>query len=217
MKIVRVSDSAADLLQPDGAPWRALPALELAMVPTPLYGNPAIEHVSPFLAQSTDHGTLRQLAVRAAHNGSVLAVHLTWAAAGHSRLVDLDEFVDGAAVMFPLDAAASALTMGAPGQRVNAWYWKADQPEVGIDVTAEGYGTSVRHGGTERAVTAAALHRDGRWQLVLGRAMNADAQRAAFVAGGATRIAFALWDGGNRERAGRKSFSGDFMPAEIAA
>ena len=40
-------------------------------------------------------------------------------------MIDLDSFVDGVAVMFPTVSGASAVTMGATGKPVNAWYWKA--------------------------------------------------------------------------------------------
>ena len=33
--------------------------------------------------------------------------------------------------------------------------------------------------------------------------------------GGSTKIAFAVWSGGNAERSGRKSFSGEFVDFEI--
>ncbi len=39
--------------------------------------------------------------------------------------------------------------------------------------------------------------------------------RIDFVAGAAMAMAFAVWDGGNRERSGRKSFSGDFVRMNV--
>ncbi|MFP6682556.1 MAG: ethylbenzene dehydrogenase-related protein, partial [Gammaproteobacteria bacterium] len=133
----------------------------------------------------------------------------------HDKIVDLDEFVDGAAVMFPLTNKSSALTMGSDSDPVNAWYWKANLEDSAFDVIARGYGTSGRQKNAHHPITCNAVYDDGRWNLVLARAMDDIENRARFTAGGATRIAFAIWDGGNRERSGRKSFSGDFVPVSI--
>ena len=66
-------------------------------------------------------------------------------------------------------------------------------------------------------MTANALHASGRWHVTLSRAVGAADGRVGFAPGGETRMAFAVWDGGNRERSGRKSFSGDFVPVPIEA
>ncbi len=216
MKFARSSAATTELLAPDGAPWQGPGAEQITMVPTPLRANSAILHVSPFLAQSSEYGRLGPLEVRGAHNGEVLAVRLEWQCERHDRIADLDQFVDGAAVMFALADGASAVTMGAPGAPVDAWYWRADHAERPFDVIAEGYGTSQRRAADALPLRAAAVHRDGRWCVVLVRALAGDAQYVRLQPGGTARVAFALWDGGNRERAGRKAFSGEFVPAELA-
>ena len=217
MKISRATASSEALSNPDADAWNKVPAREFPMVPTPLYGNPMIEHVSPFIAKSTDHGTVNKLSVAGVHNGEVLAIRLSWSSEKHDKIVDLDEFVDGAAVMFPLSAKASAITMGAKGHPVNAWYWKGNLEDAGFDVVAEGYGTSARQALKASHVRAGASYKDGSWRVVLSRALDVGRGRPRFVPGKPTKVAFAVWDGGNRERAGRKSFSGDFVAAELDA
>jgi DMSO reductase family type II enzyme heme b subunit len=217
MKIKRVKATPEALLDPGASVWNGVSGREFPLAPTPLKGNPAIEHISPFIATSTDHGVITKLTVDGVHNGEVLALRLTWSGEQHAKLVDLDEFVDGVAVMFPLSAKASAVTMGARGEPVNAWYWKANLEEVGFDVVAEGYGTSMRRKGKESQVRAGASYNDGVWRVVLSRALDIGNRHARFRPGKAARLAFAVWDGGNRERAGRKSFSGDFIAAELDA
>lgn len=187
------------------------------MAPTPLNGNPAIKRISPFIEKSTDHGVITSLDAAAVHNGEALAFRLSWQSGKHDQIADLDQFVDGVAVMFPLTAGASAFTMGAPGDPVNAWYWKANLERDAYDVVAEGYGTSARRCDHERTIACSAAHDGTRWHVVLTRALDGGEARARFAPGRQTRVAFALWDGGNRERAGRKSFSGDFVPAELDA
>ncbi|MGB1883631.1 MAG: ethylbenzene dehydrogenase-related protein [Gammaproteobacteria bacterium] len=217
MKFIRIAadDKALASVEFDG--WQQAPVRTFPLSPTPLNGNPLIKKVSPFLEKSTDHGTVSSLDVAGAHNGSILAVRLSWASDKHDRMADLDQFVDGAAVMFPLAENASAFTMGAPGIPVNAWYWKANLDNVAFDVIAEGYGTSGRSRDHQRPIHCDARHDGKYWHVVFSRVQAGASERAIFEPGSPTRVAFAIWDGGNRERAGRKSFSGDFVPADIEA
>ena len=217
MKFGRVKAEAATLLDPAADVWAKAEVQEFPLVPTPLKGNPLVEKISPFIAQSTDHGTVRSLKAAGLHNGAVLCVRVSWASEKHEKIADLDQFVDGVAVMFPLSAGASAFTMGAPGNPVNAWYWKADKADVPFNVVAEGYGTSVRHAGKEVKLASRAVHQDGQWHVVFQRALDVGNEYAQFVPGTPTKVAFGVWDGGNRERAGRKSFSGDFVLAAVDA
>lgn len=217
MKIEKTSTDTAQLLQPDSAAWRTVRPETLAMVPTPLKNNPMIEAISPFLARSDDHGKLAGLQVAGLHNGDVLALRLSWSSEGRDTIRDLDQFVDGIAVMFPLSARASAVTMGSPGEPVNAWYWKADSPDKPFDVVAEGYGTSVRRDSADSGLQSAARYQANQWQVVLARKLDAGNRHAQFWPGTPLKIAFALWDGGNQERAGRKSFSGEFNLVDVAA
>lgn len=217
MRVVRLDADTPALVDPLSAAWSGVRPEHLSLVPTPLAGNPGIEHVSPFLAKSTDHGAVDALEVAAAHNGEVLALRLVWASERHDEVVDLDEFSDGAAVLFAIGARASAVTMGGKGQPVNAWFWRADHPQAPHDVVAEGYGTSVRTPGDETGLRSAASWAHGRWQVVLARDLGAPRGRAVLRPGRPVRVAFAVWDGGNRERSGRKAFSGEFVPAELPA
>ncbi|WP_372724718.1 ethylbenzene dehydrogenase-related protein [Immundisolibacter sp.] len=216
MEIKRVAADAAALLDPANAVWQQATAQDFPMVPTPLKNNPAIEAISPFIAQSTDHGVIHGLTAAGLHNGTVLALRLSWASEQHDTIADLDQFVDGVAVMFPLTAKASAVTMGSPGEPVNAWYWKADKAEQPFDVVAEGYGTSERRSGKDARLVSKSLYQGGRWHVVLQRPLDIGNTHAQFQPGTPTKLAFGVWDGGNRERAGRKSFSGDFVLVPVA-
>jgi DMSO reductase family type II enzyme heme b subunit len=217
MNIGRIDASAATLLDPVAGVWSEVSTRKFAMVPTPLRGNPAIKEISPFIERSTDHGSIRELSVAGLHNGSEVALRLSWVCEKHSEIADLDQFVDGVAVMFPLGAGASAVTMGSKGDPVNAWYWKANSAEVGFNVVAEGYGTSERRPGADVQLICEAVHDGTRWHVVFRRTMDVGNQYTQFAPGTPHKVAFGVWDGGNRERAGRKSFSGEFVLAEIEA
>jgi len=91
MKIVRIKADTATLLDPAAPAWGQVEAQNFPMVPTPLKHNPAIEAISPFLAQSTDHGAVHGLRVAGAHNGEVLALRLSWTSQKHDTIADLDQ------------------------------------------------------------------------------------------------------------------------------
>ena len=133
MKITRTNETTAHLLNPDAGIWSGLETRVFYMAPTPLNGNPAIKEISPFLEKSTDHGSIRELTLSGVHNGESLALLLSWPSKKHDEIADLDQFVDGVAVMFPLTPNASAVTMGSSGDPVNAWYWKANLDGFAFD------------------------------------------------------------------------------------
>lgn len=212
MRAQRISGAITALADPASPQWQGIERETVALVATPLA---LVRETSPFLALSDDHGRVQRLEARAAHDGTAIALHLSWDAAEPSTAVrDLDQFVDGIAAMFPLAAGAPAISMGAPGKPVNAWHWKAGAPAP-YDVLATGYGTTRRERTAAHALHAQVLHADGKWQVVFWRALDAGADRVRFRPGASTGIAFAVWSGANRERSGRKSFSGEFAPLEI--
>jgi len=211
MKAYRVAASNAELLDPQSAKWGGITAETIDLAPTPLAGM--VDQVSPFLAaDSLDHGRIGKLTASAAHNGQVLAVRLTWESEPHTAIRDLDQFVDGAAVLFPMSPEAEAITMGKAGAPVNAWFWRANHSDTPFDVVAEGFGSSERRSGLTSHLASKAIHDGVRWALVLQRPFSAGKDYVTFAPGKETRIAFAVWDGGNKERSGRKAISGEFFP-----
>ncbi|MCK2127384.1 ethylbenzene dehydrogenase-related protein [Thauera aromatica] len=210
MKAKRIDASNDALLDAASPAWASALGESMSMAQTPLM---LTKEVSPFLALGQDHGAIENLQAAALHNGRMLAVRLQWAAPKYDRIVDLDSFVDGAAVLFPLVRGAPAVTMGAPGKPTNAWYWKANKPEP-YEVVAEGFASVQRVAGRSD-LKAVAQYRDGQWNVVLGRSLGKADGLVKLEPGGSTKIAFAVWSGGNAERSGRKSFSGEFVDLEI--
>lgn len=210
MKAKRIDASNDTLLDAASPVWAGALGESVSMAPTPLM---MVKEVSPFLALSQDHGAIGNLQAAALHNGRLLAIRLQWAAPKRDKLDDLDAFVDGAGVLFPVVRGAPAVTMGAPGKPTNAWYWKANTPQP-YEVVAEGF-ASVHRLADRSDLKAAAQYRDGQWHLVLARSLGKAEGLVKLEAGGSSKIAFALWSGGNAERSGRKSFSGEFVDFEI--
>lgn len=203
------------LLDPDGAVWTSPRAADLA-----LYGTPAALQPTAALRTAWANkpiGAVHAVRVAVAHNGEVLAFRLEWQDPTRSEAVtDTGTFPDGAAVLIPAAAGAVVGTMGAPGVPVNAWYWRADEDGRGYHVVAEGLGTT-RFLEAE-PVRARGVHRDGRWHVVIGRALDVNTSEpvAQLRPGSGTGFAVAVWEGGHGERGGIKSFSGDWRELRLA-
>ncbi len=206
MRIPHTAAAATELGTLDAPAWRKAPRLRIELIATPLAMQP-----SPFIVNTwrdRPYGNTGSLAFSALHNGDLLALRLDWADPDADLgQGDNDRFADGAAVMFPLKDDAPLFLMGSPEQPVSIWHWRADRATTARGNVASGLGTSRVTRNVEIATSA--QHRDGRWQLIFLRKLAAgDARRSAQFARGATaRIAFAVWQGGNGERAGLKSVS----------
>jgi DMSO reductase family type II enzyme heme b subunit len=212
MKAKRVKADDDALLAADAAAWASAEHVGLEMFPAPLA---MVEEASPFLARSLGHGVVRHVAAAAVHNGASLAIRLAWASARNAEIRDLDRFVDGVAVMFPLAEGATAFTMGSERAPVNAWLWRADRTAPWA-VIGEGF-ASVRRlrADQEGDLTAVGRHEDGRWTVVFRRSLSGPDGQVKLTPGRTTKIAFAAWDGANAERSGRKSVSGEFVDLEL--
>ena len=217
MKALHYDTQDDVLLNPLDAAWDKTPGESFAMVPAPLG---MVQHLSPFMALSTDHGKIKQVTVNARHNGRRLSMRLVWADdSPDTEIKDLDQFTDGAAVMFPMTKAANASTMGDEQNPVNAWFWKAGSTEP-HDVIAYGFGTSRRRPAKGSGLRAASAYADGHWHVVFQRSLRPEsglADQVAFKPSTPIGVAVALWEGDNRERAGQKSISGEWTPFEVTA
>ena len=115
IKVWRVADGD-NLLDPKAAFWQATAAVPVAMlaqvVTVPRHPNNAVKEIK----------------VRAGHNGHSIAFHLEWKDATKSDRIVVDQFGDQVAVQMPVkfnkDAPPSPM-MGNPGGRVDIWQWRA--------------------------------------------------------------------------------------------
>lgn len=163
-------------------------------------------------------GTVGQVDVAAVHDGRHLAFRLAWEdPTENGSLDDTTAFPDAAAVLLPSADGAAVFTMGAPGAAVNAWYWRADENGGGRDVVSEGIGTT-RTLDLEQ-VRGQGVWKEGRWQVVIARALSVDSPEplVRLAPGETTGFAVAVWDGANGERGGIKAFSGDWTELRLDA
>ncbi len=195
------------LLDPDDAAWSGARSERLKLEGTPAGMQPTAVIRTAWADKAI--GAVGRVEVAALHNGRELAFRLAWEdASENGALGDTTSFPDGAAILLPTLPTAPAITMGAPGIPVNAWYWRADEPEGGRHLVAEGLGTSkTLEGG---AVRGRGHWKSGRWQVVLARTLALQSAEAVvqLEAGGTIGFAVAIWEGGRGERAGIKAFSG---------
>ena len=213
MRAPRVTAAAEDLGAVDAGLWAASVATSVPLEPTP----PALlQDLSPQMASRTDHGSVRSLRFQAVHNRSHIAIRVGWQMSEVHTIDDLDRYADAVAVMFPMHRDAVAMTMGAPGMPVNAWYWRAGDAAP-FDVLAEGLGTSRRRDPKLTALSARSRHEDGAWVVTFVRPLVVEADAARFEPGVRSGVAFSVWDGGRAERAAHKSSSLVFSELELEA
>ena len=107
-----------------------------------------------------------------------------------------DRFFDAAAVMFPTKASAGdlspSLQMGDPEHPVQIYYWNAARGAM----LMEAYGRSTTRR-TGQSFSANAVYANGQWNVTL--------ELPNLSAG--TPVAFAVWNGSQKDRDGRKYFS----------
>jgi DMSO reductase family type II enzyme heme b subunit len=204
------------LLDPDSKAWRGVASETLALIGTPAGMQPTAAIRASWMDRHI--GAVEKVDVQALHNGEILAFRLEWEdATENGSITDNDTFPDAAAIALPASEDAPLVVMGAPGAPVNAWFWRADQPDGAREVSAEGLGTSRPLRGSP--VQARGAWKGGRWRVVIARALQvADSKGAAQLTPGTeTGFGVAIWEGSNQERAGIKSFSGDWLPLSIDA
>ena len=203
---VAVSSASADnLLNGGPAAWNQIAVKRVALNRTPpLYDTdePATLDIS-----SVD--------VRSARAGGKLLVQLSWRDPTRDvmtlaevpntppetrfRKVQTeadDRFFDAAAVMFPAksrsDAIAPSLQMGDAEHPVEIYYWNATRGAMLMQ--AQGRGTTRRTGQTFLVNSA---YQNGQWNVIF--------ELPDLPAG--TTVAFAVWNGSQKDRDGRKYFS----------
>jgi len=214
MKVHYVANATLDrLLDAGDALWGGAASEVLSMNGTPVTMQPTAAVRNSWRDKPV--GATAKVAVRAAHNGKAIAFRLDWNDPDHSvDHGDNSRFPDAAAVAFPLSRDTPLLTMGAPGAPLAIWYWRADTPDGGFQVRAEGPGSTQI---VDRLrVRSRARWQDGMWSVTIARELaTAEADTVHLKAGQAARFGVAVWEGAHGERGGLKAVSGDWQPLAI--
>ncbi len=207
---------------PDDAAWGTIPAFVI-----PLSGQVITRPVWP-------EPSAKALTVRSLHNGTEIAFLLEWQDNTKNDRLTPGTFRDGAAIGLPLGDAPAFFCMGQLDHYINIWHWKADwQSDIDRraaratdgksgevrrfeviprrassveDLVGGGFSTLTSKQNQGR-VQGKALWKDGAWKVVMRRPLEStDPENEARLAPGRIQaIAFAIWNGENKERNGQKA------------
>lgn len=198
----KVSDASA-LLDPQAKAWDKVDREVVDLVGMPVHLQTS-RYVRTVWADKLI-GKVRAVSVRAAHDGERVAVRLEWADDTQNTEFADRKFPDAAAVVFPSNGDAPLVTLGAPDAKVNEWFWRADL-EQGQNRVAGGLGTDVEADGA--AIDSRAAWKDGRWTVVVSRALKAKgADNVKLNPGKPVKVGFSIWEGTNQERGDLRSYS----------
>ena len=198
----KVSDASA-LLDPQAKAWDKVDREVVDLVGMPVHLQTS-RYVRTVWADKLI-GKVRAVSVRAAHDGERVAVRLEWADDNQNTEFADRQFPDGAAVLFPTSADAALVSLGSPEAKVNSWFWRADL-EKAQNRVAGGLGTDVVADGA--AIDGRGAWKDGRWTVVLSRALKAKgADNVKLNPGKPVKVGFTIWEGGNQERGDLRSYS----------
>ncbi|WP_029133574.1 chlorate reductase subunit gamma [Sedimenticola selenatireducens] len=188
-----LSVKGGDAASPKAAVWKKAQTTQVAL-----------QTAFPGHASIVGTAVTQQLTAQAVRAGDRLFVKLAWNdVTANTAIKDTDQFVDGAAVQFPVNGEVSTLPfMGDAEHAVNVWHWRADGRTQNL--IAKGFGTATPVP-SEGLRSASVRTRDG-WEVVISRPLQVKAEEGATLQGRSTMpIAFAAWDGENQERDGLKA------------
>jgi hypothetical protein len=205
LSVAASSASADNLLNGGPAKWNQIAVKHVALNRTP----PLYDTDEPATLE------IPSVDVRTARAGGKLLVQLSWRDPTHDAITLAevpntppetrfrkvqteadDRFFDAAAVMFPAKsgsgAIAPSLQMGDAEHPVEIYYWNATRGSMVMQ--AQGRGTTRRTG---QNFPANSTYQNGQWNVIF--------ELPDLPAG--TTVAFAVWNGSQKDRDGRKYFS----------
>jgi Ethylbenzene dehydrogenase len=205
LSVAASSASAGNLLNGGSAAWNQIAVKRVALNRTP----PLYDTDEPATLE------IPSVDVRIARAGGKLLVQLSWRDPTHDAITLAevpntppetrfrkvqteadDRFFDAAAVMFPSRSGsgviAPSLQMGDAEHPVEIYYWNATRGSMLM--RAQGRGTTRRTG---QNFPANSTYQNGQWNVIF--------ELPDLPAG--TTVAFAVWNGSQKDRDGRKYFS----------
>ncbi len=205
--VKRVAATTESLLDPAAALWRQAEEEVVELIPTPshLLNSEYLDAIWP----ERDYGRVPEVRVRALHNGDSIFLRLEWHVDRPVREIsDIGVFTDGVGILWPVAGDAPITEMGTASQPVNPWAWRADLGDQPYSVTGVGRGTTERH--VDNPLMSKSSLEAGTWRVVIGRAFqveNPHRRTMELAPGMTTKAGFAVWEGGNKDRAGVKAYS----------
>ncbi|MFA3916803.1 ethylbenzene dehydrogenase-related protein [Ruegeria hyattellae] len=188
---------------PDDVIWERLPEYRVAMSPAPAVHD-SVELRINYDAEATF------LNMTLAKTSERFYVRLRWIDDTPNTASAFDQFRDGAAVQFSLGDDDTSYIMGdGPDSAVNIWYWRSDSNSV-QNLAAGGPGSTTTL--EQQAVSGDSMYsaNDGdpnEWTVVMSRPIALEGDHNVSLSQDVVPMAFALWQGSERQRDGLKSVS----------
>jgi DMSO reductase family type II enzyme heme b subunit len=207
MRSPRVAN-ITEYLNPTSSSWKKIKVEEVSLIPTPLPMQP-----TEYIRKSWEgraYGKATSMQVASVHDGHMWAIRASWKGVSPAGR----DFPDALAVALPVHGKPMLALMGAPDAPIHILRWAANK-EGARSMLATGIGQS--QPGAEIKCNAQAKSDGDIWSVVISRAMGVGKDVAPLAAGQQTGIGFALWSGGNDERAGIKAFSIDWAKLALDA
>ncbi len=203
MEAIKLQLANSTLLKHSAPQWKRAPLGHVSMRGTDPETQP-----SPYVRATWAGkrvGAVRTISVQAAYNRQNLFFRLEWPDKTHNPdYGDGLVFPDAAAVLFPGEGDPPLARMGSAAAGIDAWYWRANRKE-GESLTFHGFATEEPK--AVQFVVTSADWENGRWRVVIGGPLEAAAD--------CRRVAFAVWEGSNQERAGLHSYSPQWQELSI--
>ncbi len=196
MRVDTVNAAGSELLDPDSGLWRGKgEAVNLAPVPLQAQATRYIRNTW----REREYGRTSQASLAAQRKGETLFLRLEWPDDARPN----GEFGDAAGVLFPIDGKGVPATLGDFEAPLVLWYWQDGRLEP---LTYKTHGPGVFAREETNNIEAAARLSGHRWSLVLSGPIGTATDG---------KIAVAIWNGSNEERAGLAAVTAQWLPLDL--
>lgn len=193
--------------------WDRLPEYRVSMSPAPAVHESVDLRVNYDAEPSYLYMTLAKTSER-------FYVRLRWFDDSRDAATSFDRFRDGAAVQFSLGDDETSYVMGdGPDSAVNIWYWRADNNAV-QNLAAGGPGSTTML--KEQPATGDSEYTENaddpnEWTVVMSRPLQSEGDHNVGFDTETVPMAFAIWQGAEKERDGLKRVSDGWVLVNMAA
>lgn len=198
---------------PDDIIWERLPEYRVAMLPAPAV------HQSVELRVNYD-AELSYLNMTLARTSDRFYVRLRWVDDTKDTETAFDRFRDGAAVQFSMGNDETSYMMGdGPDSAVNIWYWRSGSDTV-QNLAAGGPGSTTMLDEQPVSGESDYLDKDGdpnEWTVVMSRPIEAAGDHNVSLTRETVPMAFAVWQGAEKERDGFKRVSDGWIMLDMGS
>ena len=198
---------------PDDIIWERLPEYRVAMNSAPSVHESVELRVNYDAEESYLNMTLAKTSER-------FYVRLRWVDETRDTASAFDRFRDGVAVQFSLSDDDTSYIMGdGPDSAVNIWYWRSGGDKV-QNLAAGGPGSTTML--EEQPVSGASMYFDNdgdpnEWTVVMSRPIDSAGAHNTSLSRDVVPMAFAVWQGAEKQRDGLKSVSDGWILLDMAS